>query len=57
MGEPVNPAVGPLEQVRLTGGPFMVKVDRYGSVSGLVRVRVPLGTLVIVAPEEASFGS
>jgi len=33
----------------LTGGPFLVKVDRYGSVSGLVRVRVPLGQLVIVA--------
>jgi len=32
----------------LTGGPFLVKVDRYGSVSGLVRVRVPLGELVIV---------
>jgi len=32
----------------LTGGPFLVKVDRYGSVSGLVRVRVPLGVLVIV---------
>ena len=31
----------------LTGGPFLVKVDRYGSVSGLVRVRVPLGLLVI----------
>jgi len=26
---------------------FLVKVDRYGSVSGLVRVRVPLGVLVI----------
>ena len=32
----------------LTGGPFLVKVDRYGSVSGLVRVRVPLGMLHIV---------
>jgi len=31
----------------LTPGPFLVKVDRYGSVSGLVRVRVPLGLLVI----------
>ena len=35
----------------------MVKVDRYGSVSGLVRVRVPLGVLVIKVPtEEASIG-
>jgi len=31
----------------LTPAPFLVKVDRYGSVSGLVRVRVPLGMLVI----------
>ncbi len=40
----------------LTGGPFLVKVDRYGSVSGLVRVRVPLGVLVIVPTEEVSLG-
>ncbi len=44
MGEPVDPGV---EAVPLTRGPFLVKVDRYGSVSGLVRVRVPLGVLVI----------
>ena len=37
----------------LTGGPFLLKVDRYGSVSGLVRVRVALGTLVIVRSNEA----
>ncbi len=54
MGEPVDPGD---EGAALTGGPFLVKVDRYGSVSGLVRVRVPLGVLVIVTPEEASFGS
>ena len=44
MGEPVDPGEvkGPL-----TKGPFLVKVDRYGSVSGLIRVRVPLGVLVI----------
>jgi len=41
----------------LTSGPFLVKVDRYGSVSGLVRVRVPLGLLVIVPTKEVSFGS
>ncbi len=45
MGEPVDPAgqVGP----PLTGGPYLVKVDRYGSVSGLVQVKVPLGMLII----------
>ncbi len=37
----------------LTGPPYLVKVDRYGSVSGLVRVRVPLGHLVIVRSNEA----
>jgi len=41
----------------LTPGPFLVKVDRYGSVSGLVRVRVPLGMLVIRPTKEVSFGS
>jgi len=41
----------------LTKPPCLVKVDRYGSVSGLVRVRVPLGVLVIVTPQEDSFGS
>ena len=56
MGEPDNPAEG-LEG--LTSGPFLVKVDRYGSVSGLVKVKVALGTLFIKrAPtEEDSFGS
>ena len=44
MGEPNNP-VSP--DKALCGGPYLVKVDRYGSVSGLVRVRVPLGLLVI----------
>ena len=41
----------------LTGGPFLVKVDRYGSVSGLVEVEVALGLIVIARPNEAgSFG-
>ncbi len=53
--EPVDPGVS--EEGALTEGPFLVKVDRYGSVSGLVRVRVPLGVLVIVPTEEVSFGS
>ncbi len=39
----------------LTPGPFLVKVDRYGSVSALVRVRVPLGMLVI-CDEGAPYG-
>ncbi len=50
-----------VEPVEGTGGltpvPFLVKVDRYGSVSGLVRVRVPLGMLVIRPTKEVSFGS
>jgi len=54
---PVDPAVvqaGP----PLTGGPYLVKVDRYGSVSGLVRVRVPLGVLVIKSESsEVPYGS
>ncbi len=38
--------------------PCLVKVDRYGSVSGLVRVRTPLGFIVLEYPtEEDSFGS
>ncbi len=42
----------------LTGGPFLVKVDRYGSVSGLVRVRVPLGFVVLEYSDVGgSFGS
>ncbi len=56
MGEPKDPVV----QVgsALTGGPYLVKVDRYGSVSGLVRVRVPLGVLVISTEKvEVSIGS
>ena len=55
-GEP-DSAVAGLEQGGLTDPPCLVKVDRYGSVSGLVRVRVPLGVLVIVTPKEVSFGS
>ncbi len=56
MSKPVDPAV--LEGPPLRGGPFLVKVDRYGSVSGLVRVRVPLGVLVIKTEKvEVSFGS
>ncbi len=46
------------EQGGLTNPPCLVKVDRYGSVSGLVRVRTPLGFIVIEYPtEEVSFGS
>ncbi len=44
----------------LRSGPFLVKVDRYGSVSGLSRVETPLGILrirLIDTPNEAgSFG-
>ncbi len=40
----------------LTEGPHLVKVDRYGSVSGLVRVRTPLGFIVLEYPED-SFGT
>ncbi len=57
MGEPDNPGVEATGPGGLTPGPYLVKVDRYGSVSGLVRVRVPLGILVIVTPKEVSFGS
>ena len=35
----------------LTAGPFLVRVDRYGSVSGLVKVKVPIGVIVIKSPE------
>ena len=56
MGEPSNPAVQD-GSPGLTGGPFLVKVDRYGSVSGLVQVKVPLGVLVITTEKgEVSFG-
>jgi len=42
----------------LTPVPFLVKVDRYGSVSGLSRVETPLGYLVISLSNEAgSFDS
>ena len=55
MGVPDNPAE---EGLSLRGGPFLVKVDRYGSVSGLVRVRVPLGVLVIKTEQsEVPYGS
>ena len=50
MGEPDNPVA--LEEA-LRDGPFLVKVDWYGSVSGLVRVRVPLGVLVIRESEQS----
>ncbi len=56
MSEPADPAEEGLPG--LTGGPFLVKVDRYGSVSGLVRVRVPLGLLVIHTEKiEVPYGS
>ena len=44
---------GPEGSAGLTAGPYLVKVDRYGSVSGLVRVRVPLGYLLVVPRNEA----
>jgi len=50
VGEPNNPAA--LEEP-LRNGAFLVKVDRYGSVSGLVRVRVPLGVLIIKESERS----
>ncbi len=37
----------------LTPVPFLIKVDRYGSVSGLSRVETPLGYLIIVRSNEA----
>ena len=43
----------PLNEGGLTNPPYLVKVDRYGSVSGLVRVRVPIGVLVITRSNEA----
>ncbi len=46
MDKPVDPAVD--QEGALTEGPLLVKVDRYGSVSGLVEVEVALGTIVIV---------
>ncbi len=55
----VNVPADPVEgSLGLTGGPFLVKVDRYGSVSGLVRVRVPLGILYIKTEgSEVPYGS
>ena len=47
MGEPKDPVVPGSGAGGLTPVPFLVKVDRYGSVSGLVQVKVPLGLLVI----------
>ncbi len=51
MGEPKDPVSEGAPG--LTGGPFLVKVDRYGSVRGLVRVRVPLGVIVIKVSESS----
>ncbi len=47
------------ESGELTHSPDLVKVDMYGSVRGLVRVRVPLGFIVIVSSSDVggSFGS
>ncbi len=46
------------EEGALTEAPSLVRVDRYGSVSGLVRVRVPLGFIVLEYTDEGgSFGS
>ena len=58
MGKPDNPAVEGSGAEGLTPVPFLVKVDRYGSVSGLVQVRVPLGLLVIhTESSEVPYGS
>ncbi len=54
VGEPKDP-VGQSGAGGLTPVPFLVKVDRYGSVSALLRVRVPLGMLVI-RDEGAPYG-
>jgi len=51
VGEPDDPGV----QGPLTKGPCLVKVDRYGSVSGLVRVRTPLGFIVLEYPTQEDF--
>ena len=57
MNIPADPAVSS-EEGALTKVPCLVKVDRYGSVSGLVRVRTPLGFIVIEYPDEGgSIGS
>jgi len=57
VSKPVDPAVR-TEEGALTEAPHLVKVDRYGSVSGLVRVRVPLGFIVLEYTDEGgSFGS
>ena len=61
MGRPLPDAEARPEEPRgvespedpLTGVPFLVKVDRYGSVSALSRVETPLGFLVIVGSNEA----
>jgi len=52
VGEPKDPVVQG-GAGGLTPVPFLVKVDRYGSVSGLSRVETPLGYLVIVRSNEA----
>ncbi len=58
MGDPDDPGVVKEGAEGLTSVPFLVKVDRYGSVSGLVRVRVPLGLLVIKTEKvEVPYGS
>jgi len=52
VGMPVDPVREGVDcSGPLTGPPFLVKVDRYGSVSGLVRVRTPLGVLVVARNE------
>ena len=59
MVDPNNPVLFDVRDP-LKSGPYLVKVDRYGSVSGLVQVKVPLGVLVIVPNTplfEAPYGS
>jgi len=43
----------PGEGGALIKGPSLVKVDRYGSVSGLLAVRTPLGLLVVRPAQQA----
>ncbi len=45
-GEPDSTVSGG-DRGGLTLPPRLVRVDKYGSVSGLVRVRVPLGFIVL----------
>ncbi len=56
MGAPNNPVTS-LESGGLTEPPRLVRVDRYGSVSGLIEVEVTLGTLFVKYSEGVPYGS